>query len=544
MKKNKFCILIDKINKKIFLDDNELFEDVIITESIVQDTKYKVEINDDKFVFYNSEFGFNKVYYQDFLNKLIITNDINLLDIKRFDPKGISSILMFGYVLPNTSLYDGILALPPRTKLHIDLGNYTYDVSYERLPNTNNLESNVNDIKNILTLKNDEQNAYLMSGGRDSRVIACLNKSKLKKTFTFKLNGFLPDEMDNHQVDSYKNDIKGTNFKCFLDSNDDEVINSYKISTEESFDHVHAGRWKFDYFIKKITRNNSNKYKFVNGQTADTIISLNLTGDNFSSRIRRASFYGGIEHTLIKNCLKLASGIFSKINNKYTPYFKGIVNCNSHSEYYSGYLVNNIEFPGVEVKKKQFFYSILGENLTNSVYKKINELIETKNNLYTSDEKHLMMLDVCLNTFIWGMDMRGLREACHRYGHETNFIFMKDTVISKILSLPKSYTSPLSDYKKVLKDIEKEFINEIYENPIKEFKTTLDMQTSFESIILSGVLGEYWRGVVKTDEFIEFVDYVFNEYEISIGDISVTVDNYSYIDRVISLFFWYKKYIV
>ncbi|AWB66752.1 hypothetical protein C2869_10090 [Saccharobesus litoralis] len=539
-----FCLHITPLNQVVTLDGNELIDgcQTSICESQKHESFYQVRIENGFLELDNSCFGFEKIYFQKKNSSFVITNDVSLLDVNGFVSEGIASILTFGYLLPTLTLYEGINVLPVRATLKLNLATLSYDILDKGINSPSSVErSTVKSVESFLKLNNVDCSSFLMSGGRDSRVIAALNPSDVKKTFTFMLEGFKPDIDDLNNVLSYNNSIIGNHKVIRADTKDKTLCDSYKTSTIEAFDHVHAGRWKFDYFIKNVSSENE-RLTFVNGQTADTIICLNLTGNDVVSRIRRAAFYGKYSHRAVKFLLKQLSPVLGMFPNKYQMYFQGLSQAKNDAEYYAGYILNDIEFPGIERSKQKRLYKILGSAAMENLYAKTKRFVDGKISLYGSGETHAFMLDLCLSTFIWGMDMRGLREACHRYGHSTNFLFMNNELIRNLLSLPAKYTSPLSQYKRVLSDIERKYKKSIFKDNPTQTSIPLAEQ-SFEKLIIDGCIGDYWKEQFSTKEFEEFVKYILHQHQIDLSGIEISTTNYTLVDRTMSLFLWYKKYI-
>lgn len=542
MKSSTFLIEIQKYNGLTTLNGETITSDCTLTESVGEKTFYSIKFQHKKITFVNSNFGYRKVYYQKFGECLRITNDIKHLDVKKFNKSGIVSIIAFGYLVPDVSLYDGIHCLQPRAILSYNPDEDVINIKYKKIETVKKSVTSINDLKTLLKIES-EKYSFLMSGGRDSLVIGCINKDKNKKTFSFKLKNFRPDEDDYEKIRRYQDLIKGNNHLVEVEATDKELLESYKRSTEEAFDHVHAGRWKYDYFLKKISKNQPEKLCLVNQQTADTIISLNLPGNDLVSRIRRAAFFGRSEHRVVKHILKkLAPLMFFLFKNR-RNYITGLMNAHSDSEYYAGYILNDIPFPGIEPEKFAFLSSILGIESVQEVYCKVSSFFDYKITQYKHSQSHLMMVDICLSTFIWGMDMRGLRESCHRYGHDSKFIFMDDSIISTILNLPYKYISPMSRYKNALEIIEHQYTDDIYLHRGTNKRKMDNNHSSFEKLIIDGCVGDYWRGVISDETFKKFVDYLINEFQINVLDLKLTEKNFNYWDRVISLYTWYKLYI-
>lgn len=537
-----FKLSINKKSRAVYLDGAELNSSRQIVESDVEGTCYKVRFSQNKFFFENSIFGFDKVYYQQDQDWVRLTNDIKALELHEFDRDGVISILVFGYLVPGVSLYKGVSCLAPRSILSYDWVCEKICVEYGRLPQRSSRPTTLDDIKSRLRVSTKDY-SFLMSGGRDSFVIGGLNQDENKKTFTFKMDSFQADELDYVNVAGYSYKIKGRNKLICLKASDISLVQSYVRSTTAAFDHVHAGRWKFDYFIKSVTAQIGEGLIFANGQTADTIISLNLTGDDLRSRIRRAAFYGDLDHRIVKKLLQTLSPLLSVLIKKNSGYMKGLAASKCDAEYYSGYFLNDIPFPGFEVNKRLSIARISGSDPAAHIYRKFCEFMGLKIMQYGEGEAHLMMLDVCLSTFIWGMDMRGLREACQRYGHETKFLFMNDDLINAFLSLPYKSISPLAKYKSILSDIESEF-GDLHDR--KFDRGGVDGSkfcASFEGLVLGGALGAYFGQVLDSEDFARFKKNMLEKHSINLQGLEISASNYTYLDRVVSLYTWQKHYL-
>lgn len=394
----------------------------LLSKNFCVDGRYiYLSVSEEVIRIYVDKCGFVKPYVRIFGETLYVTTEPKYIysTSNGFSKEGVECFLELGYVPPPYSLYPEWKVIPPG--YFIEVSRVTSAITFKKwwLFETSqesyshkSFWSHFN--HEIATLENpgSTHKALLLSGGIDSRLISGSIEGP-KKTFFMKMNGFSPDEADDFTINNYNEKIRGEHKKTIIDLKSPSVPESFIHSTYNGIDHAHMGKWKFYLFQKEIAGHLNNGI-VLNGQTADTLLMKNITGDHFTCRMTRALYSKNANVLNLATLRKVFGSLSHLLPRGKAVKIRQIIQSWGTSDYFTGYLLNPGYIPGQRNNR----------NAADSVLK---EIIEELINSYDSNID-LIITDLLLRTFIWGMDMRGIEDSSKAFNIKSRFVFMQGLV--------------------------------------------------------------------------------------------------------------------
>ncbi len=523
---------------------------------IFDDGRYLIVTHDKKkhqLVVTVDAFGFVKGYIKVEKNRIIVTTDPNIIyrNSKSFNALSLRLYWLLGFVPAPESLYEGWTVIPQGEQAVVNLndGSISFKKWFYFTPSNKSHNHSISEFNSLFeqTVKQIQGNkssvGLMLSGGKDSRLIASAINDP--KSYFLKINGFVPDENDAAIISSYPKDLKGNHTQFPLSLDDENVIKCFIDSTVNACDHAHMGRWKFLYLLQKIQTQAPDDL-LLNGQTADTLLMKNITGNNLSSRCLR-SLYSSLNQPLnftsVKLILQLLESLLPKSMHSKKAKLTSLVNYSGSHGYYLGYLLNSGNFPGLidshkvqlETKVGQKGFHECWEWLEHSL---MNPLIST----YLG-QADFLMAHFLLSTFIWGLDARGIEDGCRSLGIRSRFVFMTKEIANFIVNIPLMKNKPFGEYK--------HYFDELLRARHVEKGCSAPVGSGFdqlENALYHSAFGRYFSDISKEKRFSEFIEKLNDNYQLSLFHLPPLMKNpkpqiigsETFIEmyRLVSLYLW------
>lgn len=491
-------------------------------------------VTSDKICIYPDKSGFVKPYINFNGKHLQVTTEPEEVysHANKFSNSGVYCFLELGYVPAPYSLYEDWKVIPPGYFAEVSLKKksitfkkwWKFHKINERITPKKFWSNFCSEVQSLEGYRSSDP-TILLSGGIDSRLIATA-VNRPKKSCYIRMNGFIPDEEDALMIKSYPEGLKGNHQEVVMNLDGAEIKQAFVESSYQAVDHAHMGRWKFNLLLNQMTKESAGGL-FLNGQTSDTLLMKNITGDNFTSRLTRGLYS---KHA---NLLDFPGFSYAlNVLTRFLPRNKAVKLSQLRDgwgtpSYYSGYLLNRGFVPGKKIQR-----SLVDDVLDTIVV----ELLDTYNG-----EVEYIISDLLLRTFIWGADMRGIEDASKVFGIKMRFVFMQEKIMQMLLNLPYYYNPQIGEYKHFLKKICKSVV------PMHKSNKNLMIQregcfSNLEQKLSETVLGLLLRKIQKNPEYSKFQELLKSEYNCSLQGISLLSQAESFVrlQRFCTLFLFWK----